>query len=83
MMHVTLDPQIAEEFEKIAKAEHMEPQRFAALLISKFSDLKQGNGLTAIASVPKELFKLRPGRTAATPSGSDTRHVGATLEHAI
>jgi len=82
-LNISIDGAVFAEFEKIAAADHMEPQRLAALILSKFSDLKQGNALTAIASIPKDLFKLRPGRTAATPSASDTRHVGATLEHAV
>lgn len=82
-MNIYLDVSIIEEFEKVANAEHMEASRFAALLVSKFSDLKQGNAIAALASIPKELFKLRPGRTATPSSASDTRQVGASLEHAV
>lgn len=83
LLHVSLDPDILTEFRKVANADHMEPNQFAALLISKFSDLKQGNALTAIAAIPKDLFKLRPGRITATPSASDARPVGMTAQHAV
>lgn len=83
ILAVTLEPEVLEEFEKIAKAEHMEPQRFAALVLSKFSDLKQGNGLDAVAKIPKDLFKLRPGRVATASSAPDVRAVGLATEHAV
>lgn len=82
-LNLSIDREVYAEFEKIALADHMEPQRLAALIISKFSDLKQGNALSAIAAIPKDLFKLRPGRTAATPSASDSRPVGITTQHAV
>jgi hypothetical protein len=82
-LNLSIDREVFAEFEKIAAADHLEPQRLAALLISKFSDLKQGNALTALAAIPKDLYKLRPGRIASTPSASDSRPVGMTAQHAI
>lgn len=73
-----LEEEKLREFEKIAEASHMEPQRFAALIVSTFSDLKQGNGLAALTGIPKEYFKLRPGRHASTPSVPDLRSVQPT-----
>lgn len=80
-LNLSVDRAVYQEFEKIAEAEHMEPSRFAALLISKFSDLKQGHALHALASIPKEHFKLRPGRVSSTASGPDLRLVGAPADH--
>jgi hypothetical protein len=67
---------VYQEFCKVAEAEHMDASKFASLLISKFSDLKQGHGLAAITSIPKDHFKLRPGRVASTASGPDLQLVG-------
>lgn len=78
-----LPGEVMREFEKVAQAEHMEPTRFAALIISKFSDLKQGHGISALASIPKDNFKLRPGRTPSTASTPDLRLVGAASENPV
>lgn len=83
ILALSMDATALAEFEKVAKAEHMEPARFAALIISKFSDVKQGHGLSALAGIPKENFKLRPGRIPSTTTDTDLRLVGATAQNAV
>lgn len=82
-LNLSIDREVFAEFEKVAAADHLEPQRLAALLIAKFSDLKQGNAISAIASIDKSLFKLRPGRTPSTTSTTDLRLVGTANENPV
>lgn len=82
-LNLSIDRDVFAEFEKVAAADHLEPQRLAALLIAKFSDLKQGNAINALASIPKDLFKLRPGRVPSTASAPEPRVVGAALQDAV
>lgn len=83
ILALSMDANALAEFEKVAKSEHMEPARFAALIISKFSDVKQGHGLSALAGIPKDNFKLRPGRTPTTASESDLRFVGTPAQNPV
>jgi|GEM_PF-4460832 len=54
-------------FEKVAAASHLEPQALAALMVATFSDLKQGAALSALTSIPHDLFKGRAGRPPSGP----------------
>jgi len=56
------------EFERVARAEHMEPQDLMRLLMGKFSEVKIGSALAALTSIPKDHFKGRPGRVPNEPA---------------
>jgi hypothetical protein len=64
-LNISLNPTAFADFEKVAESEHMTPNDLARLLIHKWSDIKQGFGLSALTSIPKDHFKLRPGRPAS------------------
>jgi hypothetical protein len=59
---VPLPEHVIDAFSKIAEAQHMRPTFFAALCLSKLSDLKAEHALDALTAIPKEYFKGRPGR---------------------
>lgn len=67
------------EFEKIVEAGYMVPNAFAAVLISTFSDLKQGYALNALASIPKEYFKAKAGRPAQHDRLPAMRNTGSSI----
>jgi hypothetical protein len=75
-----VDPDVPEAIRKVAEADGMEGPAFASLVLSKVSQLKNGEGLTALTSIPRQLFKSRPGRppTTATPA---ERHEETTPQH--
>jgi hypothetical protein len=59
---IRLDEHVREAFEKLAATNHMDATTFAALWLSKLSELKAEHALDALTSIPKEYFKARPGR---------------------
>ena len=69
-LNFSVDLAVYKEFEKVA-AEHLDAPDLTRLLVSKFSDLKQGTALAALTSIPKDLFKLRPGRPASGAGSTD------------
>ena len=55
----------------VAEADHMSATAFAATIISKFGDLKQGYALKALSAIPAEYFKAKPGRPARSEGAAD------------
>lgn len=51
---------------KVANTYGMEPTTYGAAVLSRFADLKPEFALDALASIPKEFFKSRPGRPPAS-----------------
>jgi len=79
---IRIDDEVWGDFEKVAESQHMEPLAFAVVLIKTFSDLKQGNALRALTSIPQEYFKAKGGRPPSSPepykpSVEGVRRVGA------
>ena len=77
-LNISLNPTAFADFEKVAESEHLTPNDLARLLIHKWSDIKQGFGLAALTSIPKEHFKLRPGRPASGSVVSDRNFTEST-----
>ena len=73
-----VDAPVIEALQKVAAADHMEGPKFAALVLSKWSDLKPGNGLNALASLPQHLFRARPGRPPTTPGNTEPHEVATS-----
>jgi hypothetical protein len=69
-LNISIDPDVFTNFEKVAEAEHLSANDLAKLLLSKFGDLRQGSALDALAAIPKDLFKARPGRPPSSPIGT-------------
>jgi len=57
-----IDDQVWSDFEKVVESQCMEPNAFAVVLIKTFADLRQGEALRALGSIPRECFKAKPGR---------------------
>lgn len=65
---IRLEASQLEAFGKVAAGYHMEPTTYASTIISRFADLKPEFALDALASIPKEFFKGKPGRPSAVAS---------------
>jgi hypothetical protein len=65
-LNLSIESDTFSEFEKVAEASHLTPSAFAALIVGRFSGLKQEFGLHALTSIPTSLFKQRPGRPPNT-----------------
>jgi len=78
-VHVVVAPEVYDRFAEIAQSDHMTPTGYAALVLSKLSDLKPGHALDAIASIPKDFFRARRGRPPSTASDAD-KGTESTLE---
>lgn len=65
-MRARVVPEVASEFERVAASEHMEPAEALKMIVGRFSSLRDGALLDALASIPKEFFKGRPGRPPAS-----------------
>lgn len=66
VLSVYVESEIIEDLERIAKASHMDKNSYAALWVSRLSELKVENGLIALTTIPKDLFRGRGGRPATT-----------------
>ncbi|HWA10503.1 MAG TPA: hypothetical protein VG838_13740 [Opitutaceae bacterium] len=73
-----VDEQIIDNLSRVAAAAHLDTTKFAALVLSRFSELKIEHGLDALTSIPKDLFKGRPGRPPAAASSAETSAAAAT-----
>ncbi len=69
--YLTLSKNVVENLTKVAEANHMEVKPYAALWLGRICDLKAEHALDALAAIPKEYFKARPGRPANGPHRSD------------
>lgn len=61
-LQIMLPEEVLTNFEKVADSAHMDATTYAALWISRVSDLKLDNGLNALTSIPKDYFRQRGGR---------------------
>ena len=60
---IQMDIEKLRALEKVADDVYaMEKTTYAATILSRFADLKPEFALDALASIPKEFFKSRPGR---------------------
>ncbi|HWA88116.1 MAG TPA: hypothetical protein VG710_17940 [Opitutus sp.] len=78
--NIRVDEEVITNLEGVAEAQHMDASKFAAVVISKFSDLKPEHGLDALASIPKEFFRRGPGRPPSTTHRTDV-HRAVPAEH--
>lgn len=66
---IQMDQDKLNALEKVAEDVFaMEKTTYAVTVLSRFADLKPEFALDALASIPKEFFKSRPGRPAARPT---------------
>jgi len=65
---MALPQHVTENLSRNAEAQHMKMTAYAALCLSKLSDLKAEHALDAITAIPKEYFKGRPGRPGRDPN---------------
>lgn len=56
--------------EAVAAHNHLDASKYAALIVSKFSDLRPEHGLDALAAIPKEYFRRGPGRPTTSASSA-------------
>jgi hypothetical protein len=68
---VRLSSDALDAFAKVAEAAHLDPTQFGAQIIARFGDLKPEFALMALAAIPKEFFKGRPGRPTTSSSRTD------------
>jgi hypothetical protein len=74
----SVTPEVYDAFAKVADAAHLTPTGFAALLISRYSELKQEFALHALTAIPQELFKARPGRPPKSTIPEERQTASAT-----
>ena len=67
-----IDTSVRDNFQKVAAAHHMDDTVFAALWISRLSELKPEHALDALTAIPKEFFRGRPGRPPSRTSDPTT-----------
>lgn len=67
---VTLDTAVIDELVRVSGGAHMHHAAYAAVILSRFADLKTEFALDALTAIPKEFFRGRPGRPAAASRGS-------------
>jgi hypothetical protein len=63
---VQLDQEVITKLADVTDADHVTPTGYATIVLSKLSDLKPGRALDAIAAIPKDFFRPRRGRPAAS-----------------
>lgn len=73
---IQMDAEKLKSLEKVAEDVFaMEKTTYAVMVLSRFADLKPEFALDALASIPKDFFKARPGRPttrAAIPEAQPT-----------
>ena len=77
---IQLDAAARDRLATVADAAHLDATKYAAVVLGKFSDLRPEFALDALASIPKDFFRGRPGRPPATAGVSDT-NTPTTLQH--
>lgn len=70
-----LDATAIDSLGKVAQTYGMEPTAYAAMVLSRFSELKPEFALDALTAIPKEFFKARPGRPPARTTLADGQTV--------
>jgi len=80
ILPVYLDSHSMRELEAVAAEAHLTKNSFAALVLSRFADLKHEAGLHALTAIPKDLFKAPRGRPPSA-SGRTDPHQPALVEH--
>ena len=86
LLAASLEPDVYADFARVANAAHMaSANAFAALILSRFSQLKQEFALHALTSIPQDFFKRpagRPASAATRPDRDPTPGSENVLEHA-
>lgn len=63
---IFIEKEAAESLDAIGDTQHLDGKKYAALIVSKFSDLKPEHGLDALSAIPKDLFRRGPGRPSTS-----------------
>lgn len=53
---------VLDDLERTARSHGLDRNAYGVMVLTKFSNLKPEHALRALASIPDEYFKARPGR---------------------